>query len=43
MAEDRFGNTPLNDAVRERRSEVAEFLIEAALGLGFRASLGVGV
>ena len=32
MVEDRFGNTPLNDAVRERRSEVAEFLIEAGVG-----------
>lgn len=27
--EDRFGNTPLDDAVRERRAEVAEFLVEA--------------
>jgi len=30
MAEDRFGNTPLDDAVRERRAEVAEFLVEAS-------------
>lgn len=28
--EDRFGNTPLDDAVRERRAEVAEFLVEAS-------------
>ncbi|CAE7573135.1 SKOR, partial [Symbiodinium sp. CCMP2456] len=28
--QDRFGHTPLDDAVRERHAEVAEFLIEAS-------------
>lgn len=39
--EDRFGNTPLDDAVRERRAEVAEFLVEARAARAARAARDV--